>query len=332
MQRHATLADVAARAGVSPMTVSRIINGRNGASTATKERVLAAVRELDYRPNTLAKGLKIDRSGIIGLIVPDIVNPFFPEIIRGAELAARPAGYTLLCCNVVEDPAREEEVLETLLNRRVDGVIICSARMSDKRLFDTVKRCRAAVLINRSAPKSIAGTIEVDYRRGMIAAVDHLVRNNRQHIAYAGGYATSRGDQQRRQGILQALDGHGLELVLDIPCSPDIQGGIAGATAFLDSGKQIDAIICYNDLIAIGLLGVLKERSVAVPHDIAIIGCDDILAASLVNPALSTLRVAKEDLGAAAMRMLIDRIDQKHIQQGIIIEPELVLRASTEGA
>lgn len=328
-RRPPTLSDVAALAGVSPMTVSRVINGRDGASAETRQRVLQAVGDLNYRPNTFAKGLKNGRSNTVGIVVPDIVNPFFPEILRGAELTARPAGYTLLFCNVVEDPAREEQALETLLEKRVDGIIVCSARLEQDRLLRAIKAHRAVVLINRAAPKSLAGTIEIDYRAGVAMAVESLVADGRHGIAYAAGPATSYSGQMRREGIRDALACHGLDLIADVPSSPDLAGGVEAARSLLSSRRPIDAVICYNDLIAISLLSVFQEASIDIPRDVAVIGCDDILAAALVSPSLSTIRVAKEDLGAAAMRMLLDRIEGRNTRQGLMIEPELVLRGTT---
>ena len=327
--RPATLADVAARAGVSPMTVSRVINDRGGASEETRQRVIGAVDALNYRPNTFAKALKSNRSDTVAIVVPDIVNPFFPEIIRGAELTARPAGYTLLSCNIVEDPRREEQVLDTLLERRVNGVIICSARLEQGALIRAVRRHRAAVLINRSAPKSIAGTIEVDYRAGVAAAVDALVAERRRHLVYLAGPANSYGGGQRRLGLRDGLSAHGLCLAAELPVSPDLAGGAAAAKRLLNSGVRFDAVVCYNDLIALGLMGGFRESGVSIPDDVAIVGCDDILPASLVSPPLSTLRVEKEKLGAAAMSMLIDRMEHRSVRRGIVVEPELVLRGTT---
>lgn len=327
--RSATITDVAAAAGVSPMTVSRVLNGRDGAGEETRQRVIEAAHALNYRPNAFAKSLKNDRSNTVGIVVPDIVNPFFPEIIRGAELAARPAGYTLLSCNVVEDPEREAEVLDTLLDKRVDGVIICSARLDDERLMRAIEPHRAVVLINRSLPKRAVGTIEVDYRIGVEAIVTRLIGQGRRRFAFAAGPANSHGGRRRRDGLEAVLSRHGLSLALDMPCTPDLQGGIDVAARVVPLAAEIDVVLCYNDLIALGLMKQLEAAGVAVPHQVAIVGCDDIPAASLVSPPLTTLRIAKQDLGEMAMRMLLDRIAGRNAQQRIIIEPDVMLRATT---
>lgn len=329
LPRGATLTDVAAAAGVSTMTASRVMNGRGGASADTRTRVLAAAASLNYRPNSFARGLKGDRSYTVGIVVPDIGNPFFPEIIKGAELAARARGFTLLTCNVVEDPEREAEVLATLLERRVDGVIVCSARLEDKRLQQAIEPHRAAVLINRPMPRRIAGTIEIDFRTGLATATRQLIARGRRRIAYIGGPAASYSGRMRRAGIVDALAERGLDLAAEETTTPDLDGGIAAARRLSEGGTVIDALICYNDLIAIGAMSVIREAGLAVPRDVAILGCDDILPARLVNPPLSTVRVAKQDLGDAAMRMLIDRIEGRSLQHSIVIEPELIERGTT---
>jgi LacI family transcriptional regulator len=326
--RGATLSDVAAAAGVSTMTASRVMNGRGGASEETKARVLAAATTLSYRPNSFARGLKGDRSFTVGIVVPDIGNPFFPEIIKGAELAARARGFTLLTCNVVEDPEREAEVLATLLDRRVDGVIVCSARLEDKRLQEAIEPHRAAVLINRPMSRRIAGTIEIDFRTGLAAATRLLIDRGRRRIAYIGGLATSHSGRMRRAGIVDALTEHGLDLALEEATTPNLEGGVDAARRLLERGAGIDAVICYNDLVAIGAMSVIHEKGFVIPRDIAVLGCDDILPARLVNPPLSTMHVAKQDLGDAAMRMLIDRIEGRNLQQSITIEPELIERGT----
>lgn len=327
--RPATIGSVARVAGVSPMTVSRVLNGREGAGAETRQRVLEAARQLDYRPNSFAKNLRNNRSMIVGILVPDIVNPFFPEIIRGAELAARPAGYTLLSCNVVEDPAREEEVLGMLREKRVDGVIICSSRLEQKRLVRAVEGHRAVVIINRTVPKRVAGTIEIDYRAGIEALVEDLVVRGRRRFAFAAGPASSHSGQRRREGLQAVLARHGLGLGLDVPGAPDLGGGNQAGQAVLERIGEIDAVICYNDLIAVGVMNVLRSAGINVPDQVAVTGCDDIMVAALVTPALTTLRVEKQELGQLAMRMLLDRIENRNAQHSILIEPDVIQRASS---
>jgi LacI family transcriptional regulator len=327
--RNATILDVAETAGVSAMTVSRVLKGQDGASAATRERVLAAVKALNYRPNSFAQGLKQDRSLTAGVVVPDISNPFFPEIIRGLELVARNANYSLVSRNVVEDPAREEEALQFLLDRRVDGVIICSSRLEEARLIRAIKPHRAVVLINREVPKQLAGMIDIDYRSGTEAVVEHLLAIGRRRIAMASGPLTSHSGRKRQAGVAAAMARHGIELVAQYACTPDYEGGLRFGHLLAPQLGEVDAVICYNDLIAMGLSAFLRERGCAIPDDIAVVGCDDIASAALVSPALTTLRIDKQELGELAMTMLLDRMAGRHTQHRVVIEPDLVVRDST---
>jgi LacI family transcriptional regulator len=327
--RTATILDVAESAGVSAMTVSRVLNGRGGAGTATRARVFAAAEALNYRPNPFAQGLRQDRSLTAGVLVPDITNPFFPDIIRGLELVARGAQYSLVSCNVVEDPAREEEALAVLLSRRVDGVVICSSRLDEARLLRAIKPHRAVVLINRTAPKHLAGTIEVDYRSGTEAVVDHLFATGHRRIALAAGPPASYSGRNRRAGVLAAMARHGVSLVAEHACSPDYDGGVQFGQMLLPQLGDVDAVICYNDLNAMGLCSFLRARGVGIPDDVAIVGCDDIASACLVSPSLTTLRVDRQELGELAMTMLLDRMADRHTQHRVVIEPDLIVRQST---
>jgi LacI family transcriptional regulator len=324
------MADIAKVAGVSTMTVSRVLRGdKDGAGEATRLRVLGAAKRFNYRLNAFAKGLKVDRSDTIGLVVPDIVNPFFPEIIRGAELVARDEGYILLTCNVVEDPKLEEETLWRLVGRRVDGIIICSARLDDRRLRAAIGAHRAAVLINRSVPSALAGSVEIDYRIGAERVIDHLVGRGRRRIAFLAGPPQSRGGRQRLAGITAALQRQGLSLVYQESCTPDLEGGARAAQSILQRRHEIDAAICYNDLMALGLIASLKSAGVQIPADLAVVGCDDIPTAALVSPALTTLSVDKQELGRVSMRLLLDRIRDGGSRRRVVVVPELIVRETT---
>lgn len=324
-----TIADVARAAGVSPMTVSRVLNDQGGASAETSERVVAAANTLNYRPNPFARGLRSDRSKTIGLLVPDITNPFFPEVIRGAEDAASAAGYNLLLSNVVESSKREAELIEALLLHRVDGIIVCSARLPDPALFAALASHRAAVLINREAPPDIAGTVTTDYETGASEAINHLVQRGRRKIAVIAGPRNSAGGRSRLVGIRRSLAVHGLKELSVVHCDPTIVGGQATAERLLAEAPDIDALVCYNDLNAIGAMKACRAAGISVPQQIALIGFDDIAMAELLTPALTTLRVPKREMGESAVRLLLSRLATKNRQHGIVIVPELIVRETT---
>jgi LacI family transcriptional regulator len=325
-----TIADVAREAGVSTMTVSRVINSKGEISNTTRERVQQAIDRLGYRPSAIARGLATRRTRTLGLIVPDITNPFFPEIVRGAEDTAWQAGYTVVLCSTVEDPAREEASLHRLEDNRVDGVILCSARLPDDALRPLLKRHPAAVLINRHTTDEIAGTIQIDDAYGTLRAVHHLLAGHRTTIGFLAGPPLSHSGTKRREGYTNALEatGHGVDETLIEPCAPNETGGYEAAKALLERRPEVDGLVCYNDLVAIGALQASTELGRRVPEDIAVVGCDDIRLASLVTPALTTLRIDKYELGAQAMRMLLGRLEHKRAGTEVTIKPELIVRAS----
>jgi LacI family transcriptional regulator len=322
------LQDVAEAASVSPMTVSRVLNGVAGASAATRARVMAEVQRLGYRPNALARGLKGRISNTIALLVPDIANPFFPEIIRGAEDQARVEGNTLILCNVGEDLVREAELLGMLEGRRVDGVIVCSARLPDETLFPLIRRHGAAVLVNRDAPHVLAGTVQIDYRDGAAKAATHLVARGCRRIGIIAGPQSYRSGAARVEGALFALAAAGLEPAGIWHAAPDVSGGQAAVSGAGAELARVDGLICYNDLMAVGAMMGLHAMGRRVPDDVAVVGFDDIQLASLMTPSLTSVRVDKYAIGRAAMRMLLDRRAGLGIQHGITVKGEIVARNS----
>lgn len=328
-----TLKDVARAADVSPMTVSRVVNDRPGVGEATRERVERVVEALGYRPNIVARGLKASRSYTIGLLVPDITNPFFPEIVRGAEDVAFASGYTLFLGNVIESRHREAQVLGSFEDRMVDGVIACSPRLSQTELHRLLRRHPAAVVMHRSAPERVAASVRLDHARGMCAAVDHMRSLGRSRIGILAGPATSHAAKERIRGIRIAAEELGVHLDEDRfrRASPTLDGGEAAAAHLFDTHPDTDALICFNDLVAAGAMRACAATGRTIPGDVAIMGHDDILFAAMFRPPLTTLRVPKYESGAAAMRLLLARIEGAATTSSVMLEPELVVRASTVG-
>lgn len=326
-----TLADVAAHAGVSTMTVSRVVNDHEDVRDETREKVRASIDALGYRPNIVARGLKAARSHTFGLLVPDITNPYFPEIVRGAEDVAFEAGYTVFLNNVIEDTGREARALQAFEDRRVDGVIACSPRLPEDRLHDLLARHDAAVVVNRHAPAEVAGTVRVEHEHGMRLAVEHLVGLGRRRIGVLAGPETSSAGRDRRRGILRTLHEHDMRIpdARWIHGPPTVDGGAVAAARLLDAEGDVDGLLCFNDLVAAGAMRKLRERGYAVPTDVAVIGYDDIAFARMFTPALTTLRVDTYELGVQAMHMLLDRMEGRRRTVGVVLQPELVVRTST---
>lgn len=325
-----TIVDVAREAGVSRQTVSRVLNNKGEISDATLKRVREVIERLDYRPSSIARGLATRRTLTIGLIVPDIANPFFADISRGADDIAHESGFSLLLGNTVEDPAREADLLRKLEQRGVDGVIICSSRLPESELADLMKRHTAAVLINRCLPDS--DVVCVDDAHGAGLLVRHLLRGGRRAIGCLAGPAVAYSSQERARGYAEALAAAGEHPApaFTVHClRPDLEGGRAAALALLAARPQTDAIVCHNDLVAAGALQACAEAGRRVPDDVAVAGADDILLASLVTPALTTLRSDRHALGETAMRLLLDRLNNASERyEAVIAQPELIVRAS----
>jgi LacI family transcriptional regulator len=307
-----------------------VVNGRGETSPATRAQVLAAVAALDYRPNVIARGLRARRTRTVGVVVPDIANPFFPEIVQGIEAAASAAGHAIFLCNATEDAGREAEMLRLLEDRRVDGVIVCSPRQDDAPLLAGLRRHPAAVVINRIMPAEAAGVIRVDYAQAARLSVEHFWATGRHRIGMIAAPASSRGGQERRAGFAAAGQQHGFDassaVIRNGP--PTVDGGRTAAAALIAAQPDLDALLCYNDLMAAGALAALKSSGRRVPDDVAVIGCDDILFAGLFSPALTTFRIDKSDIGTLAMRLLLERMAGKTYQPHIVFQPRLVVRDS----
>src|SRR5680860_1156701 len=251
-----TLADVAARAGVSLMTVSRVVNDRPGVGEGTRERVREAIESLGYRPNIVARGLKAASSKTIGLMVPDVTNPYFPEIVRGAEDGAGEHGYTLLLTNVIEDTRRETRALQTFEDHLVDGVIACSPRLDNNDLYPLLQRQRAAVLINRRSDPRYAGSVRIDHELGARLLLRHLHQVGCRRPAFLSGPGHSHAGRERMLG----LDREARELEIELPrsrvlaCPPTVEGGATAAREIVTREPHIDALLCFNDLVAAGAL------------------------------------------------------------------------------
>lgn len=332
MKKRPTLADVAKRANVSIMTVSRAMNNKPGLSEDLRQNILALAQEMGFRPSQIARGLATRQTSSIGLVVPDITNPFFAQIAHGVEEVGFEHGYNLFLINTSEDIEREKAALDSLWEKEIDGVILCSLRMPLDALEANVTRFPAAVLLNRTLKKPIPNvvTINVNDQRGAQTAVEHFIDQGRSNIAYIAGPDNSVSNQRRLEGFKQALKEAGLppESAQIEQCRPDTEGGRAAMRALLARETPPDAVLAFNDLVAVGAVQVCMEAGKKVPDEVAVIGADDIPVATIIRPQLSTLRVSLSHIGRLSMRTLIEMIRGDTSAASYRIEPELVLRDS----
>lgn len=322
----ATIADVAARSGVSTATVSRILSNSAPARPETRDRVLAAARELGYRPSGVARALKRRETRTLGLVVTDITNPFYPQIVRAAEVAAHERGYGLVLANGEDDPARELRHLELLVERRVDGIVIASSRLTRHHAARLDEIGVPVVLVNDPIAGSGHPAITADHRLGSRLATEHLIGLGHRRIGHIGAPAEHVAAGLRRRGVAEAMRGIGTPVV--VTGDGRVEGGAAAVPALLEAG--VTGIVAYNDLTAIGALRGLRRRGVRVPDDLSLVGFDDIPMAAWTEPPLTTVRQDTAALGRWAVERIILALsgDPPPVER-VLLLPTLVIRDSS---
>ena len=294
-----TIRDVARRAHVSVATVSRALAEPQLLREQTRKRVLAAAEQLAYRPNPAARSLITGKTGNIGIIVPDLDNPFYPSVLRGVQARAHQSGYAVLLADSGEDPAAEENLVHTM-GKQVDGVIVCAPFASDAQLA-RIARMTTLVLVNRRL--SGIPAVLMDVARGMRQAIGHLAALGHHRLAYLSGPRQAWSNRERRRGLLAAARSHRIQLVELGPFEPKFEGGIEAADLAVNTGAT--ALVAYNDMMALGALRRLVARGIRVPEDVSLVGFDDILYAAMCAPPLTTVAMPMETAGRAAVDLLL---------------------------
>jgi DNA-binding LacI/PurR family transcriptional regulator len=325
-----TVHDVARLSGVSIATVSRTLREPQVVSAETRERVQAAIDALGYRPNRAARSLRRGRTGVVALVVPDIENPYFAALTKGAQAAARAQGYGLVVVDTAEQADVEAEEL-TALRSQVDGVILASSRLEDDALLAVVQAV-PSVLINRDLGERapLTPSVTIDERAGVRAAVDHLRGLGHRRLLYVGGPERSWSQGRRLAGIREAVaEAEDTVLVELNGTEPTSAGGRRAAAAVREDGAT--GVIAYNDVVALGLLAGWAELGVGVPGDISVIGFDNTYVAELSTPGLTSVGVDLRDMGGSAVDLLLARVDRAdaHADVRRLIVPTLVHRGST---
>ncbi|WP_277209411.1 DUF6807 family protein [Isoptericola croceus] len=332
-----TISQVAAAAGVSRATVSRVMNGQATVAADIAERVRAAAAELQYRPSTVARSLSLGRTNSVALVVPDLGNPMFQQILRGAVAAAEPFGFRFLVAETAEDAGAEAEIaLEARL--RCDALILAAPRSPEPVLRELLSQVEPAVLVNRDVGGLDVPTVQVDYRAGVHSLVDHLVALGHRELAYVAGPRGSVSHVLRVRALEEARERHPGLRVTTVPCGSTVDDGYRVADDLLAS--QATAVVAFNDLVAFGLLARLNEIGVDVPADISVAGFDDVEIARFANPSLTTVAVPQADLGRRAWGLLqslmVSRSPQgkphhraTSVPDSPLVMPGLVVRSST---
>lgn len=330
--RRPTIYDVAAACGVAPSTVSRAFSRPGRVNAETAERIREVAVAMGYRTNPIARALHTGRTSLLAVIVADVTNPFFFELLRGAEEAAIKAGYTLLVADAQESVETERQALDRTLPM-VDGVLLATSRMSDSSIRVAAKQ-RPTVVLNRSM--SDVASVATDSSRGMKRAMEHLAELGHTSIAYLAGPDASWANGIRWQAMREAAHDLDLRVRRLGPFPPTQQGGHVAAAAF--TATPATAAIAYNDLIAIGLMRELNNLGVRVPHDVSVVGFDNIFGADFCTPELTTVAAPLRRLGAVAVEILLDELSRtapgrQRTRQGpfktALFPAELVVRSST---
>jgi len=328
-----TIRDVALAAGVHVSTVSRALNPakRRLISDDVLRVVEAAAQRLGYRPNRAAAALRTGRTHTIGVLVPDITNPVFPPILQGIEASAAARGYFVFVANV-GDPQLAQPILERMQAQQIDGLVLAIALRDDPLVDYITRNGMRAVMVNRADETGRLPAVVSDDRLAMKLAVDHLVGLGHRRIAHLAGPQNVPTGVGRRQGVEQALRDHGMALSAVVECdSYSREGGRVAMRELLARGSPLpDAIVCCNDLVALGGYDVLREAGIRIPQDISITGHNDMPLVDMVDPPLTTIRLPHRELGWRAAGLLFDEIEGKALSAStVVLRPELVVRAST---
>jgi LacI family transcriptional regulator len=330
-----TIRDVAQRAGVSAMTVSRVINGSAKVTEETRAKVEAAIAELSYVPNTLARGLTRQRSTIIGMVVPDLGDPFFTLVLRGAEQVARRAGYRLIVCNTNSDNEVEAGYIDDLIAHQVEGVILAPVNDHSRSVVARLAaRSLPHVLVDRAIPGVEADIVQGDSVGGARIVVEHLLAGGHRRIVHVTEPQDVSTARDRVRGYREALEAHG------IPYDPDlvvvgagatIAGAEAATAEFLNRGEAPEAIFAVNNLAALGVVLAVRAAGHSVPGDIAVACFDDLAFAALLCPFLTVMAQPATAYGARATELLLDRIrgTAPAERQVVVLPGELIIREST---
>ena len=328
-----TIKDIARQAGVSAATVSKVLNRKDQfIGDKTREKIWALVKELNYTPNSIARSLITRSSRVIGIIVPDILNAYFTELVRACDQAARERGYSTILCNSDSDPEKEASHLAFLGSHGVDGIVLAASDLiPDAGLLERLRI--PLVSMDREVPDldCLAGRIDTDYEKGAFLAASHLMRTGHTRIAFVSGDPSALNTRIRRAGFERAHREAGLVADPDlIECGAfNHRFGLTATRTLLDR-TGFSAMCCMSDMLAMGATVALRERGLSVPDDCAVIGFDNIYIAPLLVRPLSTIERRISESGSLAIGTLIDFLDDPTRPcRTVLIEPSVIQRETT---
>jgi DNA-binding LacI/PurR family transcriptional regulator len=333
--KHVTVEVIARRLNISAMTVSRALNNRPNVDKKTRERVLAAAQKYGYIPNHIARSLATRKTETIGVVVPEITHSFFPEVIRGIEDAVYAAGYHLILTHSAEDANREEDAINTLQSKRVDGMLISTAQtVTDHSIYEeTMERGTPIVFFDRTVRDIGASCVGIDDENCCAMLTEHLINHGYKVVAHLSGPTTVSIGKERLLGFKKALKLHNIEFKPELVVQSGFHenGGYAAMKTLLQLpiGKRPNAIVAVNDPAAFGAMKAILEHGLRIPEDIAIVGMSDDVRAELVSTGLTTIKQPAYEIGKTAAETLISEIEGKTKPgKRMIVATELRVRKS----
>lgn len=319
-----TIYDVAREANVSMATVSRVVNGNQNVKPATRQKVLAVIERLDYRPNAVARGLASKKTKTVGVIIPDISNVFYAELVRGIEDIATMYRYNIILTNSDQQPIKEAQLLSTLLSKQVDGVVLMSDQLSDE-LREEMKRSSIPIVLAGTLDQaSDTPSVNIEYHEAAVEAVERLIRNGHSRIAYVtGSLKSSINRLHKLTGYEKALDAADIEMDTDLVVEVDntYEEGIRAFEQLQSLKQPPTAYFAGNDEIAIGILQGAKDANLDVPGDIEIISFEDSKLTRMVRPQLTSIAMPLYDIGAVSMRLLTKFMNNEKVEDNSVILP-----------
>ncbi|WP_066073227.1 LacI family DNA-binding transcriptional regulator [Neobacillus soli] len=331
-----TIKDIARKANVSITTVSRVINQKSeGIGDSTRKKVLDIIEELDYRPNSIARSMITKQTNTIGLIIPDIRNPFFPELVRGVEDFANQHAYNVFLCNTDGEPKRELEYISLMKEKNVDGIIFTySCAETIHQLEEIVLDQKIPlVLLDRGVDDQKFSGVSIDNEKAGYLATKHLLDLSHTKIGCITGPAQFPNSKDRLNGYRKALKEAGIPFDQDLILAADFQmdGGYQAAKTLL-AKKDITAIFAFNDVMAFGVYQAAAEQGMNIPEDVSVVGFDNINYNQLLNPKLTTIEQSVYDMGEISAKILLEQITQGGDVKNktLYLEPSLILRESTK--
>ncbi|GAA0078496.1 LacI family DNA-binding transcriptional regulator [Clostridium sp. CTA-5] len=328
-----SIKDVAKEAGVSIATVSRVLNDIDVVNEDTKKKVLDAIKLLGYRPNIIARSLKTQKTKTIGILLPDVSNQFYPEIVRGAEDVSNIYDYNVILCNSDLDIEKEKEYLRVLKEKMVDGVLYMSSSLQEEILELINELDLKTVLVETKDKEGKLPSVTIDNIKGSYDSTKYLISKGLKNIAFVGTKKNNMnawGD--RYLGYEKALKEAGIQVNDDLIYLDTIKvkSGYEAVDEFIKKGIKVDGVVCASDEIAMGVINRFREKGINTPNDVSVIGFNDNYAASIFYPKITTISQPTYDMGSVAMRMLIKLLNQNELEEAhYVLEHELIEREST---